>query len=118
MLGSLDHLGTDNSRKEIRAKERTKLDQQEPEEPSLVKNMHRDRIFWSEEDCVWWSKRKRGNKGFDFLKGNAGFRKGGFALGHLNRVQAVSFDQHKGKGKEQSGKGKGGAYPQTVFSAC
>ena len=40
------------------------------------------------------------------------FGKMDFALVHLKRVQAVIF-----MGKDQKGKGKGGAYPQTGFSA-
>ena len=62
-LGSLDHLETENSRKGIRAKERTKVDQQEPEEPSLVgeEQAHGSEL-WSEEDGVWWSKGNEATK--------------------------------------------------------
>ena len=64
MLGSLDHLENRKFKKRNKGKgKRTKVDQQEPEEPSLVgeEQAHGSEL-WSEEDCVWWSKGNEATK--------------------------------------------------------
>ena len=117
MLGSLDHPGSENSRKEIRAKETTKLDQQEPEDPSSVKNMHRDRLLGQKKIVFGGPRENEATKASTFLKGNAGFRKGGVRTGRSEHGSSNFFYQHQGKGKDQKGRGEGGAFPQTGFSA-
>ena len=52
-----------------------------------------------------------------FQKGNEGLRKGGFRTDPSEQGPSSVFYQHKCKGKDQQGRGKGGAYPQTGFSA-
>ena len=94
------------------------MDQQEPEEPSLVgEEQAHESELWSEEDCVLWSRGNRSNTGFGFSKGNEGLRKGGFRTDPSEQGPSSVFYQHKCKGKDQQGRGKGGAYPQTGFSA-
>ena len=70
---------------------------------------------WSEEDCALWSKRKRGKKGFS--KGNEGFQEGGFRTYKPEKGASNDFMPHKGRGKDQKGKGQEGAYPQFGLSA-
>ena len=54
---------------------------------------------WSEKDCVWWSKRKRATKASTFLKGNAGFRKGGVRTGRSEHGSSNFFINTKAKAK-------------------
>ena len=74
-----------------------------------------DPEWWSEEDCAWWSKGKRGKKGVS--KGNEGFQKGGFRTYQPEKGASNEFNPHKGRGKDQQVKGKAGAYPQSGLSA-
>ena len=71
--------------------------------------------FWSEEDFAWWSKGKKGNKGWS--KGNEGFHKGGFRPYQRDKGAGKDYTQNKDKGKDQKGKGKEGTYPQSGLSA-
>ena len=48
-------------KKEVRVKGRIKVDQQEPEEPSLVKNKHMDQNC-GQKKIVWWSKENEATK--------------------------------------------------------
>ena len=60
-------------------------------------------------------KRKRGKKGIS--KGNEGFWKGGFRTYPPEKGASNDFNPHKSRGKDQKGKGKEGAYPQSGLSA-
>ena len=71
--------------------------------------------LWSEEDCALWSKETRGKKGFS--KGNESFRKCGFRTNPPEKGSRSDSSPHNGKGKDQKGNGKEGAYPQSGFSA-
>ena len=51
-----------------------------------------------EEDGVWWSKRKRGKKGFS--KGNESFRKGGFRTSPSEKGSNSDCNPHQGKNKD------------------
>ena len=73
-----------------------------------------DPQWWSQEDFAWWSKGKRGKKGFS--KGNEGFQKGGFRSYQPEKGASNDFNPHKGREKDQKGKGKEGAYPQSGLS--
>ena len=71
--------------------------------------------LWSGEDCAWWSKGKRGKKGSS--KGNESFWTGGFRTDPSGKGSSSDFNPHTGRGKDQKGKGKDGAYAQSGFSA-
>ena len=73
-----------------------------------------DPELW-QEYSVWWSKGKRGKKGFS--KCNESCRKGGFRTSPPEKGSSSDYNSHKGKGKDQKGKGKEGAFPQSGFSA-
>ena len=66
-----------------------------------------DPEWWSEEDCAWWSKGKRGKKGFS--KGNEGFWKSRFSHLPTRKGASNDFNPRKGRGKDQKGKGEEGA---------
>ena len=69
----------------------------------------------SEEDCAWWSIGKGGKKGFS--KDNEGFCNGGFRNYPAEKGASNDFNPHKGRGKDQKGKGTEGAYLQSGLSA-
>ena len=73
-----------------------------------------DNEWWSEKDCAWWSKGRKGKKGFS--KGNEGFRKGGFRADTPEKGSNNDFNPQKGRDKDQKGNGKEGAYPQSGLS--
>ena len=98
MLGSLDHLGTENTRK-IRAKERAKKDQKKPERHSLVKNKHMNQNCGQKKMVFCGPEENEATKASASQEGNAGFRKGRFALAHLNSVQAVFLINTKARAK-------------------
>ena len=68
----------------------------------LGEEQAQDPEWWSEEDFAWWSKRKKGKKGFS--KGDDGFQKGGFLPARERRRQGLP--QNKRRGKDQKGNGK------------
>ena len=70
--------------------------EEQPQDPEL----------WSEEDFAWWSKGKKGKKGWS--KGNEGFHKGGFRPYQPDKVAGKDYTENKDKGKDQKGKGKEG----------
>ena len=72
-----------------------------------------DPEWWQEEDLVW-SKGKKGKKGLS--KGNDGFHKGGFRPYQPHKGAGKDFHQNKGREKDQKGKAKEGAHPQSGFS--
>ena len=63
-----------------------------------------DPEWWSEEDCVWWSNRKRDKK--VFRKVMKAFGKVDFALPHQIRVQAMISTRTKAKAKAKTKKKK------------
>ena len=81
---------------EKKVEEKGKVDQEEPEEH--LGEEAQDPEFWPEEDCVWWSKGKRGKKGFS--KGNESFRKGGFRTSPSEKGSSSDFlsSQRQGQG--------------------
>ena len=99
--------------KKVRAKERTKVDQQEQEERSLVKNKRMKQNCGQKKIVLGGPKENQARNAFG--KEMKAFGKVDFTLAHLKRVQSVVFYPHKGKGKDQKGKGKEGSYPQTGF---
>ena len=56
-----------------------------------------DPEWWSEEDCAWWSKGKRGKKGFS--KGNEGFWKSRFRTYQPEKVQAMISTRAKAEAR-------------------
>ena len=71
--------------------------------------------LWSEEDCAWCSRGKRGKTGFS--KGKEGSWKGGFRTNPSEKSSCSDCNPHKGRGKDRKGKRKEGACPQSGFSA-
>ena len=47
---------------------------------TLVKNRHKTLNWWSEEDCIWWSKGKKGRN--SCLKGKNNISEGGLNTYH------------------------------------
>ena len=69
----------------------------------LGEEQAQDREWWSEEDIVWWSKGKKGKKGFS--KGNEGFHNGGFRTYQPEKRQAMISTRTKGRSEDQKRKG-------------
>ena len=61
--------------------------------------------WWSEEDFAWWSKGKKGMKGFS--KGNDGFQKIGFRPYQPDKGAGKEYTQNKGKKKGPKRKRQG-----------
>ena len=80
----------------------------------LGEEQAQDPEWRSEEGCAWWSKGKRGKKGFS--KGNENFWKGGFRTNPSEKGASNDVNPHKGRGKDQKGKGTESAYPQSGLS--
>ena len=77
MPGSPDRLRATKCRKEkAKAKEKVKADSRRTGRAFFGEEQAQDPEWWSEEDFSWWSKGKKGKKGFS--EGNDGFQKGGF----------------------------------------
>ena len=70
-----------------------------------------DPEWWSEEDFAW-SKGKKGKKGWS--KCNDGFQKGGFRPYQPVKGAGKDYTKRKDKRKDQKGKGKERAYPQSA----
>ena len=94
--------------KKVKATERAKVDQNEPEEHSLVKSKHRNQNCGLKKIVLGGPIGKRGKKGSS--KGHVSFRKGNFT-----RNGCKQWFFHESKGKDQKGKGKEGAFPQSRF---
>ena len=85
------------------------MDQQEPEELSLVKNKRMNQKCGQKKMVFGGPKENEARKTSAFQKVMKAFGEVGFALPHLERVQAVIFINTKarGKGKDQKGKRQG-----------
>ena len=96
------------------------MDQQELEELSSVKNKRMNQKCGQKKMVFGGTKEHEARKALAFQKVMKAFRKVGFALAHLERVQAVIMINTKArcKSKDQKGKGKGDAYPRTGFSGA
>ena len=90
-------------------KERTKVYPKETEEHSLAKNKHKI-LKCGQKNSAWWTKGRKGKKGLS--KGNGGFQKGGFRPYQPDKGAGKDKTQNKGKGKDQKGEGKEGAFHQ------
>ena len=95
-----------------KAREKVKADPKGPEKHSLARNKHKT---LNGKDRAWWSKGKKGKK--DCSNGYEGFQKVGFRTHQPAQGAGNHFNPHRGRGKDQKGKGKEGAYPQSGFSA-
>ena len=119
MFLTLDHNNNARrrkQRKEVRAKERTKVEQQKPEERFLVKNKHTNQKC-GQKWCLMVQKRKQGKKGSDFSKENEGYRKGGFRKSPSGNGSSCEFYHHKEKGKDSERKEQGRCPPtDRIFS--
>ena len=113
-LGNPDHSGAAKWGEE-NAKEKCKCGSKGTGREFFGEEQAQDSEWRSEEDCAWCSKGNRGKNGFS--KGNGGFQKGGFSHLTTRRGCKQCFNPHKGRGKDQQGKGKEGAYPQSGLSA-
>ena len=82
----------------------------------LGEQQAQDPEWRSQEDCAWWSRGKRGKKGFS--NGNEGFQKGGFRSYPPEKGTSNDANLNKSRGKDQKGKGKKGTYLQSGLSAC
>ena len=102
-------------KKQIWAKERAKVDQQETEECPLVKNKRTNQNCGETRIVLGGPKANEARKASRRVM--KAFGKVVFALIHQTRVQAMIFYAHKGRGKDQKGKGKEGAHPQSGLSA-
>ena len=74
-----------------------------------------DSELWSEEDFAWWTKGRKGKKGWP--KSNDGFQKGSFRPCQSYKGAGKDFNQNKDKGKDQKGKHNENLYPQSALSA-
>ena len=75
-----------------------------------------DPEWWSKEKCAWWSIGERSWKAFS--KGKNLLSESGFRTYQPEKEYSQLIKNlHKGRGKDQKGKGKEGAYTQSGFSA-
>ena len=86
------------------------MDQQEPEELSSVENKRMNQKCGQKKIVFGGPKENEGRNA-------SAFQKVGFALAHLKRVQVEILINTRArcKSKDQKGKDKGDAYPQTGF---
>ena len=88
-------------------KEQAKVDLKDPEEHSLVKNKDRTQNGGQKKIVLGGPKEREARKVF-FRRVMKAFRKVVFALANQKRVQGMISNPHKGRGKDQKGKGKEG----------
>ena len=91
------------------------MDLKEPEEHSLVKNKHRTLNGGHKKVVLGGPKEREARKVFRMVM--KAFRKVGFRTYQPEKGASNDFNPHKGRGKDQKGKGKESAYPQSVLSA-
>ena len=77
-------------------------------------NKHRT-LNGGQKKIVRRGQQEMGKKGFS--KGHEGFQKGGFRTYQPEKGAGNDFNPHKGRRKDQKGKGKEGTHPQSVLSA-
>ena len=99
----------------VRAKEKAKVEQEEPEEHSLVKSNQRNQNCGLKKIVLGGPKENGAIKALQ--RAMKAFGKVDFALDHLKRVQAVISIYTNAEARTKKGKGKEGAYPQSGFSA-
>ena len=63
----------------------------------IGEEQEKDPEWLSEEDFAWWSKRRKGMKGFP--KGNESYRKGGFRTYQPEKGAGNDFNSRKGQGR-------------------
>ena len=92
------------------------MDSKESEEHSLAIEQAQDPVNGGQKKIVLsCPKEKEARK--VFRKENEGFHKGGFRTYQPEKGAGNDFTPHKGRGKDQKGKGKEGTYPQSGRSA-
>ena len=79
------------------------------------KEQAQDTELWSEEDFAWWTKGRKGKKGWS--KSNDGFPKGSYRPYQSYKGAGKDFNQNKGKRNDQKGKSDESLYPQPGRSA-
>ena len=105
ILGSPDHLKADKSGEE-KAKEKAKVESKELEEHSLAKS----RTLNCGQKMIVLGGPKEQESRKVFRKVMKAFGKVGFRAYPPERGSSNNFNPHKGRGKDQKGKGREGAF--------